>query len=1070
LNYRPLDRDLEEKGEITYIDAAVAVIDELLLHEMNGDILVFMPTEQDIRECCELLRGRYTDNIQIFPLFSRLSWSDQKKVFHAGHTRRVIVATNIAETSLTIPGIRFVVDTGLARSLRFNPAAGTTSLPILPISQSSADQRKGRCGRVANGECFRLYSEADYQTRAKFNTPEIMRSSLAGVILKMLDLNLPDIHSFPFIDHPLPRAIKSGLDLLLELGAITRITTSNSKSSAFRLSGEGRFMAQLPIDPRVARMIIAGKKEKCLNDLIIIASALSVQDPRERPAEKEKQADEMHRLMRHAHSDFMTLLNIWHHYGRHLDQLQSQNKMRQFCREHFLSYRRMREWHDIYHQIRDILSEHPQYRQVINSIDNGLTGEDPTAIVPDTPRYKAIHRAILSGYLSHIAQKKEKKSFVASRGKEVFIFPGSGLFQKSGNWIVAAEFVETSRLYARTVAEIDPAWLEELGGQLCKHTYFDPHWDRDKGEVMANMQVSLFGLIIVPRRRVSYSKVDPNFCRERFLDALVDNDLSTTLPFLVHNQQLTKKIRDFEEKLRKRDLLVNHDRQTEFYRQRLPEVYSLQTLKKFIFERGNDKFLHMNEEDLLEKNLYLSEIEAEFPDRVTFGDVNIPLSYSFSPGAEDDGVTLKVPLSALSVVAQNCRQWIVPGWKEKWILGLFKHLPKSYRRLLHPIKEKAATLSIDFVAADAGLPYALSQHVKSAFGVEIPPSVWSTEHLDDYLKLRYVIVDEEGAVLRVGRDMASLFHDALQEHESQALAKARQIWEKKPVDGFSFEALPFRVSVSTGDGEAYFYTALTDEDQTLAIRLYRDPNEAEQAHRQGMIRCYAAQIKEILSFFKKTLMSNHELGASLDRLGNKKERIEEIMTKVIADVFDLSCRLQGDFKNSLAAGISLFPIRAMELLQSLLKVLKLYEATATYITELRIANRNNSLIFDYLARMQQILDVFFPPNFLFSCDDNAFADLIRYIRALRIRVERGVINIEKDRLKEKEVLNYWRVYERLYLELGHFCSMEKRDLIDDLKKMMEEYRISVFAPEIKTISPVSPKRLQEKIHEIENLL
>jgi ATP-dependent helicase HrpA len=468
VRYDPLDRDLEEKGETTHIDAAVRTVEELTGRRRPGDILIFMPTERDIRETRELLNGRLREEAAILPLFSRLTRSEQERVFQPLNLRKIVIATNVAETSLTIPGIRYVIDTGLARISQYNPRSRTAGLPVRAISRSSADQRKGRCGRVENGICIRLFTEEDYLGRPLYTSPEILRANLAGVILRMLSLGLGNIDSFPFIDRPAPKSVRDGIDILLELGAIEREENeSRRKTDPWRLTERGRIMARLPIDPRIARMILEAKKEGCLPEILIIASALSIQDPRERPAEKEAQADQMHALFKDPASDFVSLLKIWQRCRDAGDSTKTQNRIRRFCREHFLSYRRIREWRDVHDQLRTILTE-----------QKFLPAKLPATQIEGVEIYAAIHRSVLSGYLGHIAAKKEKNLYTATQGRQAMIFPGSGLFNRAGNWIVAAEMVETSRLFARTAANIESAWLEELGGELCRYTYSAPHWEK----------------------------------------------------------------------------------------------------------------------------------------------------------------------------------------------------------------------------------------------------------------------------------------------------------------------------------------------------------------------------------------------------------------------------------------------------------------------------------------------------------------------------------------------------------------------------------------------------------------
>jgi len=1073
VSYLPIDRDLEEKGELTYIDAAVSAVDNLLQEEPNGDVLVFMPTEQDIRECCEMLKGRNDGNTLILPLFARLSWSDQKRVFQPVAARKVIVATNIAETSLTIPGVRFVVDAGLARELRYNPRSGTTSLPILPVSKSSADQRKGRCGRVQDGLCIRLYSEADYKTRVEFNTPEILRSNLAGIILKMLFLNLMDIRTFPFIDRPSEKAIKDGFDLLYELGAIAKGKKSAKNHNPYQLTDKGRLMALLPIDPRVARMIIEGRDEKCLHAILVIASALSIQDPRERPAEKEKQADEMHLLLKNPQSDFLTLLNIWLHYGRTWKDFRSQNKMRKFCKDHFLSYRRMREWQDIYHQLVHILQQDTRYRNELTAREDSQNSE----ITPTgnwsirSPEYAAIHKSILSGYLSHIAQKREKHGFMAMKGKEAYIFPGSSLFQKSGKWIVAAEYVETSRLYARTVAHIEPEWLEQLGGHLCKRTYSDPHWDRDKGEVVAFMQISLFGFIIVPRRTVAYGNIDSAVSEQFFHEALVDGEVTKKFSFLTFNQRLIRRIKDYEEKIRKRDLLVKRDGQVAFYRKRLPGITSVRSLQRLIIEKGSDGFLEMTEEDLLERDIPARSIDADYPDTVQFDNITFRLSYAFDPGSDKDGVTLKLPINALTSVPYDAIDWLIPGLKEERIYALLKGLPKEYRRQLHPIRENAFRIAQGMTKKKKHFLACLSLHIKEDLGIEVPNSAWSVERLDEHLRMRYEIVDETGQPLSSSRDLKTLYSETLEETENEAFEAARTQWEKQDFVSFDMDELPERVPfLIRGQVKGYFYPAVSDQGGCCSVKLFKDSDEARREHRKGMMLCYAIQLKERAKNLKKTLTSNRELTEYLKPLGDTTERIKFIIHKVIHDLYDLDARNNRAFQDSLDKEAERFLPYAAEILPHIIRVVKTYHTVHRTIENFAAINNRNPVILKYLDQLQNELKGLLPPDFLLHFQQDGFVNLIRYIRALSIRAERGVCNLEKDRIKESDVTEFIQTYDDLMKTMSPICSPEKRKTLFELSAMIQEYKISVFAQEIKTTMPVSRKRLLEKIHEIEQMV
>ncbi|MBW1864448.1 MAG: ATP-dependent RNA helicase HrpA, partial [Deltaproteobacteria bacterium] len=588
--YLPPNAVKKGNGDPTHIDLAVDAVESLIREGSRGDILTFLPTEQDIRETCDMLIGRKLKRVQIMPLFARLSASEQQSVFKRSKNRKIIVATNIAETSITIPGIRYVVDTGLARISQYTPKSRITALPVVPISQSSADQRKGRCGRIENGVCIRLFSEEDYSLRPLYTKPEILRSNLADVILRMLFLKLGNIDQFPFIDPPHEKSIQDGFKLLLELGAIKRrkrqaqISSQQHVSAAvskgtpdtflpeYELTPIGRIMAKMPIDPRLSRIIIEADTRNCLREISIIASALSIQDPRERPLDKEAEADEAHGKFKDPQSDFLTLLNIWHACWKLIQKDRPLQSLKKFCKAGFISFRRMREWQDIYNQLSSILKENMrEWQDIYNQLssilkenrfqlnkDRGPVSSTPGE--PFKPRYIDIHKSILSGFLSNIARKKEKHYFKAARDREIMIFPGSGLFDKPGPWIVAAEMVETSRLFARSCANIDSDWLEELGAGQCRHTYLNARWSRKQGAVIADEQVSLYGLIIIPKRIVPYGRVNPAEASDLFIrQALIPGEIDPHFPFLTHNLKIEQVVQDMENRIRRRDIRVGDE-------------------------------------------------------------------------------------------------------------------------------------------------------------------------------------------------------------------------------------------------------------------------------------------------------------------------------------------------------------------------------------------------------------------------------------------------------------------------------------------------------------------------------
>ncbi|HLZ20411.1 MAG TPA: ATP-dependent RNA helicase HrpA, partial [Smithellaceae bacterium] len=694
VRYSPIDPVREEKGETTYVDAAVDCVEKLQKERRFEDILIFLPTEQDIRETCEKLSKRCSG--LILPLYARLSSGQQRLVFAPSEEQKIIVSTNIAETSLTIPGIKYVIDSGLARVLEYNPRSQTTGLPVKPVSRSSADQRKGRCGRVQNGICIRLYSPEDYADRPLYTTPEILRSNLAGVILRMLSLNLGAPTAFPFIDRPQPKSIRDGIEILRDLGALTR-TDSAEEEERFELTLIGKTMSAFPLDPRISRMVIEAQKEGCLNEIAVIAAGLSIQDPRERPYDKMDKATAAHAQFLHAESDFLGYLQLWNRYSDSIDKMQTQNKLRKFCRDHFLSYRRMMEWRDIYHQILDIVrgDQIPRQRKTAKiDIDQNISDK--------------IHRCILSGYLSNIALKKEKNFYTAAKSREVMLYPGSGLFNRGGQWIVAAEIALTSRLFARNAGNIKSEWLEELGREHCRHIYWGAHWEKNRGQVVVSEKVILFGLTIVEQRSVAYDRINPEEARKVFIrEALVTGEVGRRLPFLQHNLSLLETLKNMEDKLRTRGIAVDEETIAGLYEKRLPVLSDMRSLVQLIKNRGSDDFLRFSEEDLLAGEPDPLEL-AQHPDHIKLGNVALPCRYRFEPGRAEDGVTVTVPVGLLTKAASENIERQLPTLLQEKVLHLLKTLPKNFRlKLPHPA-QITRLFCEHYADSENALPRALS--------------------------------------------------------------------------------------------------------------------------------------------------------------------------------------------------------------------------------------------------------------------------------------------------------------------------------------------------------------------------
>ena len=1046
VRYRPIDPKMGEEGETSHVDAAARAVGELSREE-PGDILVFMPTQQDIVDTCDILTAGKGGNSTVLPLFGRLSSSEQHRVFARTRKRKIVVATNVAETSITIPGIRYVVDTGLARISEYNPGTRTKRLPVKVISQSNAIQRKGRCGRVQNGVCVRLYTEEDYEKRPFFTTPEILRSNLAEVILRMIALKMGNIASFPFIDSPSPGNIRDGFALLQELGA------TRTEGRKVFLTGKGTAMSRLPIDPRISRMIIDAERYGCMEEVIIIASALSLQDPRERPLEKKQEADRMHKPFVNPASDFITLLNIWNRYHDIRKELKTQNKMRRFCREQFLSYRRMREWRDVYEQISKILRE---------------TGhKKATGTLQGEALYEGIHKAILGGYISSIGVKKEKNIYTMAKGKEAMIFPGSGIFKHGGDWIVSAEIVETSRIFARINAVIQPEWLEEVGGDLCRRNYLEAHWEKNRGEVTASEQVKLYGLVIVPGRPVSYGRIDPVESTAIFIrSALVEGNIKIPLPFLKHNLDLIEEVTGMEDKIRKRNILVNEDVLTEFYEQRIGIAYNIRTLKKLIKDKGSNDFLRMKREDIME--YHPEETLSMYPDEITLGNRVLSCSYNFEPGGQVDGVTIQVPSSVASVLPLESADRQIPALQREKVTALIKGLPKQYRKRLVPIGQAVDTILRDIKNEGGSLITSLARFIHERFNISIPAAAWPVENIPDHLKMRFSIVNEKGEEIRSGRDLRSLQENIPDGGESTVFKAAKEQWEKEGITPGEFEDIPESITLQgKGGNEGPAYPALErGKDSSINIRLFKDMQKAKTAHMKGIAALYEIRFRKEMKFLKNSLTLPQEIKKEANYCGGAKQIENALYRKIVRAIFERNIRKREEFleyaksagRNTLSEG--------QKLLQLVIPAVKMRVEVGETLYRLERANIANKSANDFIADLRKDIDRLMPENFVELYESERLSDIPRHLRAIMIRAERGMAHLEKDKIKADRLKPFADRLEEMLKEVSS-SSEEKKRAVEEYVWMVEEYRISVFAPEIKTRDSVSPKKLKEKIADIE---
>jgi ATP-dependent helicase HrpA len=1070
VRYRPAEENTDEKESNSYIDRTVQEVLTLRKNRENGDILIFMPTERDITETVEILnqelnpaisaqnKGRQKTDTLILPLFGRLRAADQSRVFKPFKGRKIVIATNIAETSVTVPGIHYVIDTGLARISTYNVRARTTSMPVAAVSRASCDQRKGRCGRVGPGICIRLYSEEDFLNRPEYTLPEIKRSNLAEVILRMIDLKLGAPAFFPFIDPPAARAVKDGYDLLQELGAI------EMPGPEPRLSVTGRIMAMLPLDPRISRMIIEARDQNCLQEIIIIASALAIQDPRIRPAEAETEADKAHAGFKAHPSDFLSYLRIWEEFntlpfkGQEKDKKKSRSQMRRFCRSHFLSYQRLREWQDIYEQINTTLREEKDFTM----------NRTPAS-------YEDIHYAILSGFLRNIGFRKGKNIYQGAQGKELMLFPGSVLFNKGGQWIIAAELVETARLYARTVANIKVDWIEQLAGSLCRSTYSNPRWEKKSGRVVANERVTLFGLVIVASRKTNYANINDatrQEARELFIHAaLLQGELTGHYPFLEDNLKLVARFEKIEDRLRHRNVLADDYVLYTFYNKRLdPSVHDRASLNRFLKKQKNDKFLTMTEEDVLIQPPEPGQL-SDFPENISLDNaITLKLRYSFAPGSEEDGVTVILPLDLLDHVSPAIFDWLVPGLLSEKVSFLLRGLPKNVRRKLIPIKQNAAKITGELKLYHGSLYGRLEELIFKQFRVRILRNQWPLEQLPPHLKMHYMLVDRSGKTLMTSRNFPDLKVDRGEQEESSSVEELRLQWERTGITTWDFENLPEKIPLQNSQKKllGFMYPALQAEKHgDISIRLFSDAVESRRVSREGLLALYSLQFPKQFKFLKKECVLPSSLWALYEGFESRQHLNEDLYYFVLEAFFackDKAWPTKNEFLQRVASlkkeGLLL---RTRQLTDMVLQLLKERRETLDQINRIRTMSRGKSRSGINMDMFLYELSHIVPNDFLRQFSKEQLFPAIRYCKALQIRIERAYVSPEKDRMKAEELAPHADKLKKL---IPRDPSPTCLELLQEYQAMLEEYKISLFAQEMKTRFPVSARRLEKKWQEI----
>ncbi len=1037
-------RWLEEDDEEEAIEEAILDAADDLLRQGDGDILVFLPGEREIRDVADHLRkyqGRSIKlkHIEVLPLFARLSIEDQQKIFKSHSLRRIVLATNVAETSLTVPGIKYVIDAGLARVNRYSTRAKVEQLQIEKISQAAAKQRAGRCGRVSNGICVRLYSEEDFNGRPEFTEPEILRSSLAAVILRMAALRLGDVAEFPFIEAPSSRLINDGYQLLQELGAV---------DAKRNITETGLQLAKLPLDPRVGRMILAAKREYCLKEILIIASVLSIQDPRERPMDKREAADNAHAKFAGEGSDFMSYLKLWDWFDHALKNKKSNKDLLNQCHINFLSFLRLKEWRELHGQLLEIASE----------LELKLNEKEAN--------YEQIHKALLAGLLGNIGFKDgESESYAGARGIRFHIAPGSCLKKTRPKWVMAAELVDTTKLYARCVAKIEPDWIEPLARGLTDSHYSDPRWDRKMGMVNAWERVSLYGLTIIPKRRVHYGPINPAESREIFIrEALANGEFDTKAAFFTANERLIAEVEELEHKARRQDVLVDEHQLFVFYDTRIPvDIYNAASFEKWRAdaEKLNPKLLYLMRDDLMRHGA--DAITAvQFPEKIILDGVEISLKYRFEPGHVLDGVTATIPLALLNQLNPVQTEWLVPGMLREKLTYLIKALPKAFRRVCVPVPE-FVTGFLGYADNKFSLPLleTLATYIQLKTTLKISKDDWNLSDISPHHLMNFSVIDDAGRELAMGRDWGLL---------KKQLGSAAQLTfrntspdiEKTGLKQWDFGDLPQTLSFERDGLKVTGYPALEDADDSISVKLFDTEREAEQSHRKGVCRLMRFELKEQMKQLEKSLPNFNQYALSLRNIMSPDD-LREDMIRAIADrAFigeDELPRTNADFMKLKARARTRLPAVTEAIARQAQAIATEYQLLVTQ--QSKMPATVNRLKRDLEQQVSQLVY----KNCFSQTPWEQLQHIPRYLKALRLRIEKQPANPERDGKNAASVGLIWQRWQDKMNALNQ-ANHDIPQTLRDYRWLIEELRVSLFAQELRTPFPVSIKRLEKTWQEI----
>ena len=1039
VRYRPV----AEEDDQDQLQGILNAVDELQA-EGRGDILIFMNGEREIRDTAEALQKQNLKHTEILPLFARLSTQEQNKIFHPSGLNRIVLTTNVAETSLTVPGIKYVIDPGTARISRYSYRTKVQRLPIEPISQASANQRKGRCGRVSEGICIRLYSEEDFNNRPEFTDPEILRTNLASVILQMTALGLDDIEAFPFVDAPDKRHIQDGVKLLEELGAFETVQTKSGEKR--RLTTIGRQLAQLPVDPRLAKMLLSAVDFGSVYEVMIIVSALSIQDPRERPTDKQQASDEKHRRFADKKSDFLAFLNLWN-YVQEQQKALTKNQFRRQCQKDFLNYLRIREWQDIYQQIRLAVRE------------MGLP------INSEKAEYQQIHTAFLSGLLSHIGLKEaEKQQYLGARNAHFAIFPNSVLFKKQPKWVMAAELVETSKLWGRMVAEIEAEWIEPLAEHLTKKSYSEPRWSKSRGAVIADEKVSLYGVPIVAARPVNYGAIDPIVSREIFIQsALVEGDWNTKHKFFKQNQQLIREVEELEHKSRRRDILVDERTLFEFYDQRI----GTDVVSQKHFDTWWKKAEKQDPELLNFERSFLINDDAEQVSKLDFpnfwhqGNLKLKLTYQFEPGTDADGVTVHIPLPLLNQVEMTGFDWQIPGLREELVIALIKSLPKSYRRNFVPAPNYAQAFLGRAVPLEKPLLDTLIYELRRMTGVTVEAEHWNWEQIPSHLKMTFRVVDENGKKIAESMNLDELKFSLKDRVQESISAVADDGIEQSGLHIWSFAELPQCYEQKQRGFSVKAFPAIVDEKDAVGIKLFETEFEQAVAMQQGLRRLLLLNVPSPIKYLHEKLPNKAKLGLYFTPFGRVLDLIDDCIAcavdKLIADFGGFVWNEEGfnKLRDFVRENVNEVTVDIAQKVEQIL--------TLTHQLNQRLKGKMDFTMAFALSDMKSQISGLIYQGFVQKSGYARLPDLLRYLQAIDKRMDKLAQDVNRDRAAMLRVEQVQQAYQQLLAKLPK--SKPISDEVAEIRYMIEELRVSLFAQQLGTKYQVSEKRILNAISE-----